>query len=153
MDKILLDTTYFLPVFGVSVRLKDFDKAYGKLLDSYSAIYNPASLIEAKWVLLKLARLNPGRREALLTAYRAGLKALASDGRLKQTPLTNARVEGVADQLLASGMKDYFDRLIFATAADQGCVLLTEDEALAGLRRREKPRPSKVMTWKDVLEA
>ncbi len=154
MAELLLDTTYLLPIFGVSVGLKNFDKSFGKLLRSFSLHYNPASMIEAKWTVLKLARTNPEKREALFTAYRTGLKVLAADDRLKETALTNDVVENVADQLLTKEeVKDYFDRLIYGTAADRGCALLTEDERLLKLKRRETPRPSEVLAWKNVLAA
>src|SRR5271157_1433579 len=117
MAELLLDTTYILPILGVSVGLKNFDKAFEKLLDSFSVHYNPASLIEAKWIVLKLGRKNTGKREALFNAYRIGLKVLAADGRLKETTLTNDIVESVADVLFTKeDVKDYFDRLIYATA-------------------------------------
>jgi PIN domain nuclease of toxin-antitoxin system len=154
MVELLLDTTYLLPIFGISVGLKNFDKSFGKLLRSYSVHYSPASLVEAKWTVLKLGRKNPERREALFTAYRTGLKVLASDGRLKETALTNEVVEKVADELLTKeDVKDYFDRLIYGTAADRGCALLTEDEKLSKLKRRETPRPIQLLTWKHMLSS
>jgi hypothetical protein len=149
MDEILLDTTYLLPIFGVSVGLKDFESGFRRLLGSYSVRYNPVSLTEAKWIVIRLARANPIRRDALFGAFRAGLRALESDDRLKATRLTGDAVEQVADELLTGqGVKDYFDRMVYATAADLGCALLTEDEELLKLRRSEGPRPSAVLTWK-----
>ncbi len=124
--------------------MKNFDKAFEKLLDSFSVDYNPASLIEAKWILLKLGRMNTGKREALFNAYRTGLKVLVADGRLKETTLTNDVVETVADELLTKEeVKDYFDRLIYGTAADRGCALLTEDEKLSKLKNAKHRGPVK----------
>lgn len=154
MGELLLDTTYLLPVFGISVGLEDFVPRFGKLLDSFSARYNPASLIEAKWTVMKLGRNEPAKRDALLGAYRTGLKVLASDGRLKATPVTSEAVEVVADDLLLKhGVKDYFDRVIYGTAAERSCVLLTEDEELLKLKRGGRPSPSEVLEWNQTPSA
>jgi hypothetical protein len=152
MAELLLDSTYLLPVFGVSVGLGDFRSRFTKLLNSFSVVYNPVSLVESKWAVLKRAREEPARRDSLLEAYRTGLKVLESDGRLKESRLTSGVVEAVADALSAKGVKDYFDRMIYATAAERGCVLLTEDRELLGLKRAEEPQPSRVVRWKDVLD-
>ena len=118
MDELLLDSTYLLPVFGLRVDLTDFPTLFPSLLDSYSVMYNPAALIEAKWIILKLGRKTPAKRERLLEAYRAGLRALEPEERLMQTTLTIPGVEEVADMLLGEhGVKDYFDRLTYATAS------------------------------------
>jgi PIN domain nuclease of toxin-antitoxin system len=151
MAELLLDSTYLLPIFGVSVGLGDFRSRFTRLLDSFSVVYNPVSLVESKWAVLKKAREDPARRGSLLEAYRRGLKVLESDGRLKETRLTSDVVEAVADELSAKGVRDYFDRVIYGTAAELGCVLLTEDKELLGVRRREGPAPGRVVRWKDVL--
>jgi FMN phosphatase YigB (HAD superfamily) len=129
-----------------------FDKSFAKLLHSYSVRYTPTSIIEAKWTVLRLARANANKRETLFRAYRTGLKVLAADERLKQTTLTNDAVESVADELLTKEeVKDYFDRMIYSTAADRGCALLTEDEKLSKLKKHETPRPTQILAWKDIL--
>ena len=152
MAELLLDTTYLLPIFGVSVGLEDFERRFGKLLGSFSVRYNPVSLMEAKWVVLRLGRKDRAKKDALLNAYRTGLKVLASDGRLKETPLTSEAAEAVADELLVKdGVKDYFDRVIYGTASDRNCVLLTEDEELLRLKRSGRPRPSEVLAWRKIL--
>jgi len=56
MDKLVLDTTYLLPLFGIRIKLKDYNKLFPLLLKKYAALYNPISIIEAKWIILKLCR-------------------------------------------------------------------------------------------------
>ncbi len=154
MDELLLDTTYLLPVFGLSVELKNFDVHLKRLLSTYSTLYNPASLMEAKWITLKLTRRNPVKKEILLKAYRAGIRALIVDERFTQTPLTNDTVESIADELASEdGVKDYFDRLIYGTAAQRNCILLTEDSELRRLKkRRPSSRPKQVLNWDEITE-
>lgn len=145
MAELLIDTTYLLPVFGVDVGLDDFEARFGKLLRSFSVRYNPVSLVEAKWTILRLGRKDPSKKDALLGAYRTGMKVLASDDRLKETPITSEGIEVVADALLAEdGVKDYFDRVIYGTATERRCALLTEDEELLKLKRAGRPRPSEI---------
>lgn len=135
----------------MSVGLEDFGARFAKVLDSYSVLYNPVSLVESKWVVLRKVRDEPSKREPLLNAYRTGLKVLESDGRLEETRLTGDSVETAADELLANGVRDYFDRVIYGTAAEQGCVLLTEDRELSKLKAREGSKPSRVVSWRGVL--
>jgi len=105
-------------------------------------------------MVLRLGRTNSKKRDALLAAYRTGLIVLASAAGLGRLPLSSDTVEEVADGLLVrEGVRDYFDRVIYGTAADRGSVLLTEDEELLKLKGKEEglPTPSEVLTWKRIL--
>jgi len=55
-EDLLLDTTYLLPILGIRMSLKGFSELFPKLLDDYTVFYNPVSLVEAKWVMLRLAK-------------------------------------------------------------------------------------------------
>lgn len=151
MDELLLDTTYLLPVFGIAVELKNFDTHLKRLLSTYSTLYNPASLMEAKWITLKLTRRNPAKKEILLKAYQAGMRTLLVDERFRQTLLTNDTIESIADELASEdGVKDYFGRLIYSTAAERNCTLLTEDSKLRQLKKRPSSRPKKILNWDEI---
>ncbi len=152
MADLLLDTTYLLPMFGVGVGLEGFEERFPNLLETHSVSYNPVSLVEAKWVVLKLGRKRAADRERLLERYRLGLRVLLADGRLRQTSLTSEAAERVADGLLLeSGSRDYFDRTIYGTACASSSLLLTEDEGLHALKTADGvPRPSGVLAWKDL---
>ena len=152
-EELVLDTTYLLPIFGIGVKLEGFDDLFSELLIEYTVLYNPVSLVEAKWIVLKLTKREPQKRDVLLRRFRIGLEALLRDKRLGQTELTNPDIEEIADLLLTrAGVADYFDRLIYATAASQEGVLLTEDEELARVARRgDLPTPERVIRWDDVV--
>jgi len=149
---LLLDTTYLLPAFGVSMQLERFEERFPKVLKTYSVSYNPISLVEAKWVVLKLARRRGADRVKLLERYRLGLAVLLADERMKQTGLTSEAVERVADGLLIDGLaKDYFDRTIYGTACATNRLLLTEDEELHALKKKDGvPRPTDILAWKNL---
>jgi len=152
MAELVLDTTYLLPIFGIGVELEGFKTLFPQLLGKYEVLYNPLSVVEAKWISLRLGRDDPSMRERLLVAFTKGLKALLGDERLKQTELTNPEIEETADILLLNaGVRDYFDRMIYATAVNRGASLLTEDEELKELARvKDVPKPREVLTWSDL---
>lgn len=153
MDELLLDTAYILPIFGLQTDLKDFERAFPRLLGSHSVSFNPIALVESKWIILKLARRDHSKREILLEAYRVGLKTLGGDRRLRQTALTDDTVEEMADRLLLEGLRDYFDRLIYATAARMNCSLLTEDEELHKMGESTRlRRPKRVLKWEKLVK-
>lgn len=149
---LLLDTTYLLPAFGVAVRLKGFEERFPELLETHRVGYNPVSLVEAKWIILRLGRERALERGALLERYRLGLRVVLADDRLRQSSLTSEEVERIADGLLVEhGAKDYFDRLIYGTACASGSVLLTEDDGLLAFRtKKTAPKPSDILAWKDL---
>lgn len=151
MAELLIDTTYLLPFFGVSVELVQFESRFEDVLGTYEVSYNPVSLVEAKWIVLKIIRRDPSSKNALLTSYRTGLKVLESDGRLRETALTSDAVETAADDLHEAGMKDYFDRMIYATASERGCALLTEDRDLLKPGRGVKQKPGEALNWGQLV--
>ena len=53
-----------------------------------------------------------------------------------QTRLTSPEIEDIADKLEDIGLKDYFDRLIAATAIVNDFKLLTEDKKFHNLLRK-----------------
>ncbi len=152
MDELLLDTTYVLPVFGIMVDLEKFQTVFPKILNNYSVTYNPISIIEAKWIVLKLAKADIRQRERILQAYRTGLKALQNDGRLKPTVLTTDFIEEICDRLLLrENLKDYFDRVIYATAAHHNFALLTQDEDLFRIAKASRfIKPKEIVKWADL---
>jgi len=152
MDELVIDTTYLLPIFGVGVELEGFESLFPRVLEEYEVLYNPLSIVEAKWISLKLGREDPSKREELLSAFIKGLKVLMSEERLRQTDITSPEIEETADALfLKAGVRDYFDRMIYATAVGVGASLLTEDEVLREVAgRKGVPRPREVLSWAEL---
>ena len=155
VDELLLDTSYLLPIFGVKLEYRDFETVFSKLNERYAIIYNPVSLIEAKWIILKYSRKVPAQRDVLLQAYRKGLLSLEKDPRLQSSILISEGIEELSDNLLTElGVTDYFDRQIYSTAANLHFNLLTEDESLHELFNKsgaKLPKPKKIMKWKNLL--
>ena len=149
MNRILLDTSYLLPLFGIDVELDGLKENFTKMLKKFEVYYNTVSLIEVKFIVLRL--LKDGIN--LLEDYRIGLNIiLAEEDHLKPTSFTNSEIEEVADRLLVDkGLKDYFDRMIYATSVVFKLALVTEDRKLRDLANNYPLKPPVVYSWKDLL--
>ena len=80
------------------------------------------------------------------------LQRALSDERIAQTELTSPRVEELADALLLeAGLRDYFDRVIYATATALNVALLTEDRELVSIAAKFRFKPPRVLSWKEVV--
>lgn len=151
---LLLDTSYLLPIFGVGLEYRDFEAVFPALHEVYALRYNPVSLIESKWIVLRHGKKFPDMREALLKSYRRGIFSLEKDAHMQKTILTSEKIEEYADALLTKeNISDYFDRLIYSTSAHFNYSLLTEDEKLHDIFKRSRalPKPRAVMRWKNLL--
>jgi PIN domain nuclease of toxin-antitoxin system len=156
MDELLLDSSYLFPIFGIELEYRNFESIFSKLPEKYLLKYNPVSLIEAKWYVLRKSKKDKWA-DALFQSYRRGLLSLQRDKRIESTSLTNERIEELADSLLTKfSIRDYFDRLIYSTAAELQCILLTEDGPLHEVFRRAQnidlPKPKQMMKWKDLTQ-
>jgi hypothetical protein len=154
MDDLLLDSSYLFPIFGVGLDFRDFTTIFPKLTERYVMKYNPLSLVEAKWYVLRQIKKKKAG-EDLLQSYRRGLLSLERDQKLESTQVTNEKIEEISDSLLAEySIQDYFDRLIYSTAAYLGSALMTEDDSLFELFKKSSgdiASPKKIMRWKDLL--
>ena len=131
MHNVIVDTSYLLPLFGIDVKTKI---KLEEILEEYGKVYyNPISLIEAKWVMYRIVKRGLISLKEARSDYREGLEALLRDRRFIQTQLTSPEVEDIADELEDMGLKDYFDRLIAATAIVNDFKFLTEDRELIRL--------------------
>jgi len=158
MDELLLDSSYLFPVFGVALEYRNFESIFSMLPEKYLVKYNPVSLIEAKWYVLRESKKKDSdddddEKDSLLQRYRKGLLSLQRDQRIESTPLTNEQIEEISDSLRFV-IRDYFDRLIYSTAAYLSCTMLTEDGALHELFRKadnsDLPKPKQMIKWKNL---
>jgi predicted nucleic acid-binding protein len=147
LNRILLDTSYLLPLFGIDVEIDGLKENFPKVLKRFEVYYSPISLIKTKFIILRL--LKEGIN--LLEDYRVGLDSILAEDLLKPTLLTNSEIEDVADKLLIDkGLKDYFDRMIYATAVVFKLALVTEDRKLTELASNYSLKPPKVYSWKTL---
>jgi len=127
--KVLLDTTYLLPILGVEI--PDVGEVMEILRALYSEgrallFYSPFSLLEA---IGKIARMphDPDR-------VRIGISAITESGVFEVAlPSPGGYVEALRAR--ARGFRDLIDFLLYVTARDNGLKFLTRDEELVGFVR------------------
>ena len=154
VDKILLDTTYLLPLFEIEVD-KFSKKDLELLLESnIELFYNPISLIEIKWVLIKIAKQDKKKLEHLREIYNESVDHLLYSGEIKPTILLDGKISHLEDILYDAGIKDYFDRVIVATAKVLTGKLLTEDKNLTKLLKNVKEFTDlEVLNWQQLIKS
>lgn len=132
--KILLDTTYFLPIFGIDIELsKDEEIILQKVIDKLSPMINSLSLFEAKWKILYFSRNN----RQLLDRYYKFLKFITLTNKIKVIPFYKPEIDELATKLYKLH-KDYIDCSILAAAIMTADVLLTEDSIIKDLEKTLK---------------
>lgn len=131
--KVLLDTTFLLPSFGVDVG--EEVEACLKLLAEgrFEVYYSRYSLLEALFILSREVRR--GRLQPWEASEMAEEGALAVVYGLRAADEPPA-VLGEAIRIYSLGHRDIFDDLLYATALVNELRLLTLDEELRSFVRR-----------------
>jgi len=127
--KILVDTTYLLPILGVDVPgTEEVLEALKGLYERGKAMlfYSPFSLLEAIGKIAKMHHAANRVRDGLLAITRSGVFRIA-------LPSPDGYVRALIGR--ARGFRDLIDLLLYMTARDNGIRLLTRDEELIELVR------------------
>ncbi len=127
-DSILLDTTYLLPLIGISIEelpdtliLELINRKY-KIYTNYITLFELAAK-GAKYIT-----------QGLLSSIRIlkGINAIVYDDRIKKIGLEDTDVLATAFKLRVH-VGDFIDCLIISTAIHYSNILLTEDETIIKL--------------------
>ena len=142
--KLLLDSTYLLPIVGIEVEgIEDTLILLKELRDKKEAeyYYTPFNLFE---IIGKLSRLSydPDRVTIGLTAIEEEFKLIqpTHQGYLK------------ALTLRAKGYRDLIDLLLYATSQTSNIIFLTRDYTLIKFLRENHEDTSKIFDEKKFLE-
>ncbi len=120
--KVLLDTTYLLPIVGIEVEnLSKTLALLKKLHDSNMAIYyyTPFNIFE---ILGKLSKIEYDRR-----LVEIGLRAIEEKFKLAY-PTLEGYIKAL--ELRRKGFRDLIDLLLYTTSLDHGLLFLTRDQDL-----------------------
>jgi len=151
IKKLLLDTTYLLPLFKIEISgfsSEDLEALLNSGIDLY---YNPVSLIEVKWVILRLTKRKGSKLKELRSIYSETIEYLLTSDEIKRTIMINGEISRLEDELYDMGLRDFFDRIIVATAKVFTGNLLTEDkEIIEALKNIEKFKDLRIITWKQL---
>ena len=142
--KLLLDSTYLLPIVGVEVEgIEDALILLKKLRDKGEAeyYYTPFNLFE---IIGKLSRLSYDPDRVAI-----GLTAIEEEFKLIQ-PTYQGYLKALA--LRVKGYRDLIDLLLYATSQTSNIIFLTRDYALIKFLRENHEDVSKILDEKKFLE-
>jgi predicted nucleic acid-binding protein len=134
MLRVLLDTSFLLPAFGVDAGEEVLNclELMAARRERIRAYYSPYSLLEAVMVLLREARRGRlGLEEAAGMAREGAAKVIYG----LESADTPPEAYSLAVRLYSLGHRDLFDNLLYATAVANGLSLLTLDGELLGFLR------------------
>ena len=141
ITRIILDTTYLLPAFGVEVSVDSSDvilEVLERFLSMGGVIYvSTISVLEA---YLKAYRLSEKKgNDKGIRAAEVGFMAIVNDNRILKVDFMEMEVFREAHRIRRTH-GDPFDCFIFATAKALGTPLVTED-------REAKRYLTEVVNW------
>ena len=127
--KVLLDTTYLLPLIGIHVQDIPHDLLHKLMVEGHEVFVSDISIFKlaakgAKFVVRGL--LEP-------VDVIDGLRALVNDVRINRVPLGDVQSLTIALKLRGF-LTDFVDCLILASAIASCDVLITEDADILALR-------------------
>ncbi|MCD6313094.1 MAG: PIN domain-containing protein [Thaumarchaeota archaeon] len=121
--RLLLDTTYFLPAIGISVRNLPKEAVVNLIKKGHEVMVSEITFFElsakgAKYVVN--GKLSPER-------VCRGIRAIKHDERIKVIPIHDTSILLTAFKLRRI-LDDFTDCIILSSAINQAEVLITEDE-------------------------
>ena len=130
--RTLLDTTYLLPAIGVSVKGMPNDAIEKFIARGDEILVSEITLFElsAKGARYVLDGALPPERVA------KGIVAIASDDSVRKLPIHESQTLRLAFRFREL-LSDFIDCLVLAGAALECDLLVTEDDEINGLLRRE----------------
>ena len=131
--KLLVDTTYFLPAIGVSVKQLPKDAPLRLIAKGHQISISDISIFElsakgAKHITNKM--LTPER-------VTRGLRAIIYDDTIESIPIHDRQILFTAFKL-RSILHDFIDCLILSSAINQCDALITEDNDIQELKQNKE---------------
>ena len=142
--RLLLDSTYLLPILGVEIEgIRNTLILLKKLRDEGKTeyYYTPFNLFE---IIGKLSKLSYD-----LDTVATGLTAIEEEFKLAQ-PAREGYLKALT--LRARGHRDLIDLLLYATSQTSNIIFLTRDYALIKFLRENHEDVSKILDEKKFLE-
>jgi predicted nucleic acid-binding protein len=140
MLRVLLDTSFLLPSFGVDVGEEVYEclEFISARRDRVRVCYSPYSLLEAVLVLLREVRQGRLRLGDAVEIIKEGAANVIYG--LEASEIA-PEAFSLAIELYDMGLRDIFDALLYSTAATSGMTFLTLDRGLAEfVEKRGLPR-------------
>ena len=154
---LILDTTYILPLFGISIiELSDYKRIskllWSKGLKGYNLYIPSVCLME---VLFKLnGEYRKNKDKNILNRYSITLPSILSSKYFQIfNPLLNPEANRISINIRHAGHTDLMDCLIAATATALKGILLSEDNELSKiLKIIPETKDIPIWSWKDFIK-
>ncbi len=149
--KVLLDSTYLLPTFGVSVRgLSDEDIETLRILGRTKVRYYCLSVVWVE-ILGKIHREALKKGISLDGIINAAIESLLSSGFYEWiSPSLNA--VKIAYELRLRGHRDIIDNLLYGTAISEHMIFLTMDMTFIDFLKRNNYATENVYDHKKLIQ-
>ena len=124
LNEIIVDTTYLLPILGISVEGLD-ERDYDYIIENFHMIYPIPLLAELSAVVIKQAR-----KEGFKEIPKQAIEGLNSIIYSEKVELESLRGEDlkIIYTLSNLGWRDIFDSILYATAIRLNMKILTMDK-------------------------
>jgi PIN domain nuclease of toxin-antitoxin system len=131
--KLLLDTTYFLPAIGISIKELPNDVPIKLIAKGHQISMSDISLFELS------AKAAKHITDGMLTPERVtrGIKAIVYDDTIETIPIHNSNLL-LTSFKLRSILNDFIDCLILSSAINQCDALITEDSDIQNLKKNKE---------------
>jgi len=147
-EKILVDSTFLLPLVGVEV-VGFPENPLEMMLDlGFNIMINEISLFEAVGKAMREAA-KAHNREKITKRIEIGVKSLLLDTGIEKFPICELETINTVIKLCESGLDDLPNCFIAATAALHTGLLLTESEDVKPAAQKADI-PLKIVKWKDL---
>lgn len=121
--KVLLDTSFLLPVFGVDVDVPRFKEQLLHLSKEAELLVNSLSILEAKWIILRISK----KRQDVLEEFKKGLNLVTRGETLRIVPFYSPEIDTVAT-FVYRHHRDYIDCSILASAYVEADIFVTMEK-------------------------
>ena len=156
-NRIIIDTTYILPLFGIKIKnLNDLNKGikliFGKEKQKFKVFLPSICLIEVMYKLIREYRKI--REYDILKRYPLVIPTLSSSPNLTIfNPYLDSAASQFAIKLKHAGHADLFDCWIAGTAISHDGILLTEDGILSNqLKNLPESKLMTIWSWKEFID-
>lgn len=127
--KILLDTTYLLPIVGITVKELPRDAILKLINEGHQIAISQISLFELAAKGAKYVKNGALKAETVTR----GIRALSYNEKIEVIPITDTKLLLIAFTL-RNMLEDFIDCLILATAINECNALVTEDSDIQNLK-------------------
>ncbi|MGV9103639.1 MAG: PIN domain-containing protein [Candidatus Thorarchaeota archaeon] len=122
IPRILLDTSFLLPTFGISVTDEVTEALSSLDHEQQSVFYSNPSMLETTWFAIRQMKKHKFKEEI----FRRGMLSITKTG-VYQVLHASAEDYLFALQLYQKGHTDMIDNLLYAISLSNNCAFLTID--------------------------